>query len=188
MKKSIALVALFLASQLISQAQTIKKNSVYVELLGNGIVYSINYDRLITLNKHLKLAPRVGFEYLPQKKTYVPTYGQFHIPIEVNLLWAKRAQSKNFVEAGFGLSLFSMADKYDFSSVNGTEATGYPLSYRMARIGLFRAGFRHQKPEGGLMYRVGIMARISQDDFSDSKVSDDLFYRLWPGLSLGYSF
>jgi hypothetical protein len=81
-----------------------------------------------------------------------------------------------------------MADKYDFSSVNGTEATGYPLSYRMARIGLFRAGFRHQKPEGGLMYRVGIMARISQDDFSDSKVSDDLFYRLWPGLSLGYSF
>jgi hypothetical protein len=38
------------------------------------------------------------------------------------------------------------------------------------------------------MYRVGIMARISQDDFSDSKVSDDLFYRLWPGLSLGYSF
>ena len=187
MKKSIALVALFLASQLISHAQTIKKNSVYVEVFGNGFVYSVNYDRIIPLSDQLKLAPRVGFEYLAQKKTYSPIYGQFHIPVELNLLWAKRAQSKNFVETGLGLTLLSTPTVYDFSSVNGAEPTGYPLSFRMARIGLFRAGFRHQKPEGGLMYRVGVLARVSKDDFAPYS-TQPLFDRIWPSLSLGYSF
>src|SRR5210317_469142 len=37
----------------------IRKNSVYLELLGNGVVYSLNYERIFTDNK-VKPFVRIG--------------------------------------------------------------------------------------------------------------------------------
>lgn len=38
----------------------LRKNAVYFELLGNGAIYSINYDRIIPLKKDLQLVLRFG--------------------------------------------------------------------------------------------------------------------------------
>lgn len=162
----------------------IKKNSLYFELLGNGVAYSINYDRIIPISDQLKLAPRVGFEFLPRKNEYDQKYGKISIPLELNLLWRKQKESKNFVEAGLGLSLFSLIKGYNLNQFNERTDT----QYQMAKITTIRLGYRHQKPQGGLMYRAGILARLTQDDFSRSRVGDDLFFVLWPGFSIGYAF
>jgi hypothetical protein len=106
MKKSIAITAIIIASQLIGHAQTIKKNSVYVELGGNGFIYSVNYDRIIPLSDQLKLAPRIGIEYLPQEHNQ--NYNKINIPLELNILWSKQKTSKNFLESGLGLNLFGI--------------------------------------------------------------------------------
>ncbi len=38
----------------------IRKNSIYLEILGNGALYSFNYDRIIPLKQNLLLVLRVG--------------------------------------------------------------------------------------------------------------------------------
>lgn len=164
-------------------AQT-KKNSAFVELGGNGVAYSVNYDRIIPISTKLKLAPRVGFEYIPRNKENFQIYGNWSFPLEVNILYGKKEDSKNFLETGFGLSLFNLVEGYK------QDANGKVLDtdVKMAKVTVLRLGFRHQKPSGGLMYRAGILARLTQHEFSKTRVGDDLFYKLWPGFSVGYSF
>ncbi|MBC6109722.1 hypothetical protein ACFOG5_21260 [Pedobacter fastidiosus] len=165
-----------------------KKNSIYIEALGNAIVYSVNYDRIIPISNHLKLAPRVGFEFLPRtkrnNKTFGEKYGNWSFPLELNLLWGKDQGSKNLFEGGIGLGFFSMIKGYTLDQNEEISTT----HYQMAKISTLRLGYRHQKPEGGLMYRAGLLIRLSQDDFSKSRVGDDLFYVLWPAFSVGYTF
>lgn len=162
-------------------AQTTKKNSVYVDLLGNGIVYSINYDRIIKLSNQFKIAPRLGITYWPQNES--SRYSGYIIPFEVNALWAKRVESKNFAEAGLGLSLIGMKDYYGYDPVKGNLWRN-----KFARVTTVRLGFRHQKPTGGFMYRAGLLVPIAQDQFSMERVGDDIFLRIYAGLSLGYTF
>jgi hypothetical protein len=165
-------------------AQKIKQNSVFVEALGNAVGYSVNYDRIIPLSEKIKLAPRVGFEYIPRKLEEYPRYGKWSFPLELNMLYGKNSKSKNFFESGLGLTLFNLVENYERDE-NGKIVD---TKVKMAKVTMLRLGFRHQKPEGGLMYRIGVMGRLSQDKFSYSRVSDDLFYKLWPGFSIGYSF
>ncbi len=157
-----------------------KKNSIYLELGGNAFLYSVNYDRLITLSNHIKIAPRVGFTYRPTG--VYSRYDDFIIPLEINTLWAKRKEIKSFVEVGFGLSLFAMKD--DYIDINNN----YIESVKLARVSILRLGFRYQKPTGGFMYRAGVLIPVTQDEFSTSRVGDDIFFRLYAGFSLGYTF
>lgn len=167
----------------ISSAQ--KKNSVYVELGGNAVFYSFNYDRIIQLSEKLKIAPRVGFMYLPLSDIKSnKTFGDFNIPLELNLLFAKNSESKNFGEFGVGLNLISMKNGYTIGPADEVVRN----NSRLARVTTLRAGFRHQKPQGGLMYRIGLLVPILQDEFSEKRVGDDIFYRLYGGLSLGWTF
>ncbi|WP_316827860.1 hypothetical protein [Pedobacter miscanthi] len=174
---SIILLATFLASV----AQT-KSNNIYLEGLGNAVVYSINYDRLFHISNELTIAPRVGFEYIPRRD--VDAYGRYTFPTEINFLYNKNKNNPNHIEAGAGLTFFSLFDNYQYSVTN--EIVG--KNYKLAKISTLRLGFRHQKNEGGLMYRAGILVRLTQDDFSRSRVGGDLFYRIWPGFSIGYTF
>lgn len=163
-------------------SQSLKKNSIYLEAGGNAIVYSVNYDRIIPLSTKLKLAPRIGFEYFPHSTR--SAYNDFVIPLEANILFGKTEISKNFAEAGVGLTLVGMKDYY---LDNGELATKNTKN-KFARITLMRLGFRHQKPIGGLMYRAGLLVPIDQYVFSKGIVGDDIFSRLYAGLSLGYAF
>jgi hypothetical protein len=40
--------------------ERIRKNSLYFEILGNGVIYSINYDRIIPLKNKMAMFLRVG--------------------------------------------------------------------------------------------------------------------------------
>lgn len=171
-------------SSAFAQNLPIKKNSIYLELGGNSVFYSVNYDRLIKLTNQIKLAPRVGLMYWPINniKDNVD-YSNLRIPLELNALWAKTPKSKSFAEIGIGLSLIGMYGGYKL------HFTGEVNRFtKFARVSTFRLGFRHQKPTGGFMYRAGLVVPVTQDQFSSSRVGDDLFLRLYAGFSLGYTF
>lgn len=108
-------------------------------------------------------------------------HNNISIPIEVNLLWAKRTESKNFAEAGIGLSLIGLK-KYKTSNLERVSTNGF------GQVLTARLGFRHQKPTGGFMYRAGLLIKIKQDERSLAAISDDYFIKLYPGFSLGYTF
>jgi hypothetical protein len=182
MKKTIIfLLCLFAAHAIFAQN---KKNAVYLEAGGNTIFYSTNYDRIIPLTPKLKIAPRVGFMYLPMEKIYDYTvFDNIRIPLELNFLWSRNPDAKNFVEGGLGLNLFQVKNAVGYQDLK----TLYGRS-SFSGVTTLRLGFRHQKPEGGLMYRAGVLIPVYRDESSKSRMGDDIFYVVWAGLSLGYTF
>lgn len=42
------------------ETKSLRKNSIYFEILGNAAVWSINYDRIIPINNELELFFRIG--------------------------------------------------------------------------------------------------------------------------------
>src|SRR3954471_23163374 len=69
-------------------------NSVYAELGGNGLVGSVNYERLIPVSDNLNVAARIGGFYLPDGKK---NYG-YMFPAELSLVLGRNARK---FEAGF---------------------------------------------------------------------------------------
>lgn len=178
-KKLITLLLITTASTEVN-AQKFANNTIYLEAGGNAhTFYSVNYDYLFKLSEQFKLAPRVGFSYIPMKSFKLNTdYGNIRIPLEVNALWANKADAKNFAELGLGLSLIQ---------IKAYEGSRQNYQIKHAKITTLRAGFRHQKPSGGLMYRLGILAPITQDEFSKKRFVE-IFNKIMPGASMGYSF
>lgn len=78
-----------LGPRIIKSVYEIRKNAVYVEIGGKGILVSVNYDRLLPLTDRsgIILGCTIGF------------LGDF-VP-EINYLYGK---SKNFIEIGLGYS------------------------------------------------------------------------------------
>lgn len=159
-----------------------KYNSVYVEAGGNTIFYSINYDRVFRLSAQLKIAPRIGFMYLPMTKIYNRSrFGDIRIPAEVNLLWSKTPFSKNFIEGGIGLNFFQRRER-----TTSLESDNEDYRRPFGKVSTLRLGYRRQKPTGGLMYRTGLLIPLHQD--ATFRAGDDVFYRIWAGFSIGYTF
>jgi len=177
---------LFMVQHLVAQDTLIRRNSIYFELGGNALLYSINYDRTFRLNDNLKLAPRVGFMYLPpDRSSDFKIFPQMtNIPLELNLLLGKSTGSSTFAEVGFGLNYISYSDGY-----TSRENDARPEEHIVKGVvTTARLGFRHQKPAGGIMYRLGMLVPLSRDRRSMVYTGDDIFPTLWGGFSLGYAF
>jgi hypothetical protein len=134
------------------------RNVVYAEAGGNAILLSVNYERFLTHN----LAVRVG----------VNTYGLagqedesplFIAPVMLTIV---SGRSSSHAELGLG-ARFANRDL-------GTS------SHRMGLEGVYATGtlgYRFQRPEGGLVARVG---------FTPIIMADAVFPFI--GLSFGYAF
>jgi len=100
-----------------------RKNSVYFELLGNGVIYSINYDRLIPLEKGLNLIVRFGGnEYHGVTNSQL----SFNFIGSAGLLFGKRV---HFFETSFGYTHFLREPDRLF-----TLAAGYRLQGRKGLV------------------------------------------------------
>lgn len=155
-----------------SWAQEGKKasNSIYLELLGNGAVYSLNYDRMFSNS----VSGRIGLmsvsvdeDTLNVNKNDVT--GQeakvslTMLPIMINYL--KGGNHK--LEIGGGVILvFVSADIKEVGSVEGSGV-----------VGTATLGYRYQPGAGGFNFRIGFTPIFGQGGFFP-----------WAGLSLGYSF
>lgn len=84
-------------------------------------------------------------------------------------------------ETGVGLNLIGVKDY-------STSTTWAQHKQRFARITTLRAGIRFQRPTGGWMYRFGILIPVLQDNFSKKQVGDDIYYKIYGGVSAGYAF
>jgi len=88
-------------SKSILLTETIRKNSLYLEILGNGAVYSFNYDRLFPIKKTMALVLRVGGNEYHGSQTDEKSYNFLG---SIGLISGK---SRHFVEPGLGYTYFS---------------------------------------------------------------------------------
>lgn len=162
--KFVLVLLYFFTLSNIGKAQDImrSKNNIFLELGGNGGLFSINYERALNTN----LNGRVGFgnwtsSFLGGKETKITT-----IPVMLNHLVGKR---KSFFEIGGGF-LFGNKNENNISS----------LIFDLTAF----LGYRYQAPGDGILFRIGMTPFLSLD--SKANYPDKAF--ISGGFSIGYHF
>jgi hypothetical protein len=159
-----ACIAPTLAAQSVSDKSSIDqptaKNAFYVELGGNGIFYSVNFDRLLTP----RVAARAGLMFMRAEDEVSNSVEVAVAPVVVSYLFG---EGSSHFEAGLGVGLATASiDDVDFGgdSDRGVYGTGV-------------LGYRYQPKTGGVVFRAGLTPLFTTNDFTP-----------WIGLSFGYAF
>lgn len=114
------------------------KNNIQLELFGSGILYSVNYERvLLNKNKH-KTVSDVGISRVPMNH-----FDGICFPVSVNHLFSFQY---HHVELGLGMTpYFAFGGNYD----------GWGNFYSM------RIGYRYQKPHRKFIFRAAVIPIVS---------------------------
>ncbi len=156
-----------------------QKNTVYLEVLGNAPLYSINFDRILSKQNKRATAGRVGLMVYPASDYFLLSF-----PLEMNILFG---QGKGYFELGSGFTPFY----HRWLSRSFTNANGniVDFSSRDAWFGgvSLRVGYRRQKPEGGFFYRLGFTPMLFFSVDENVEVEENGILP-WGGLSIGYTF
>jgi hypothetical protein len=152
----------------IAQNESVKRNSVSLEIGGTGFLYSFNYDRVLLINDNIRFTANIGTWYIPTVENYLD-FNIIGLTAGASTLFGK---NKHFAEFGINFSYFYMRDFED----NIYNTILQPI----------RLGYRYQKDQGGLFLRASIMPIISV--FQNKDV--DIFFPVTPHISasIGYSF
>src|SRR5688572_22101544 len=140
MKQFLLFCLFFLAFFWKGQAQTVVKdsvgikrpaqNAVYLELLGNAVIASVNYERLVYLPDNAPmLALRAGVLPMATRENTNTRYLHLFVPFEVTLIPSKKNISPEF---GAGITLMNTYTK------NKLEANYFELGV----LPMVRAGLR----------------------------------------------
>ncbi|MBI1805064.1 MAG: hypothetical protein HY033_08900 [Ignavibacteriae bacterium] len=144
------------------------RSAIYVELLGQGLLYSVNYDYRIT--DHLSL--RAGFSTWTIPSIFGLVDGEISFtgfPIMLNYL---TGEGSSHLELGAGIipANASVTGREIFfgSDVSGSETL---------ILGTATIGYRLQPRDGGFLFRVGLVPLLGSGGLKFST-----------GLSLGAAF
>jgi hypothetical protein len=141
-------------------------NALYIELLGPGLLYSLDYDRTFG-----PVAARVGIEYWSLSASggsgsSSATFLSF--PVTVSYLGI--GSLKHIFEIGAGAEITYFGGS---ASVLGASSSGSAVT----AWGTILAGYRYQPPDGGFFLRAGISPLIGSG-----------FFLPWPYVGLGATF
>jgi hypothetical protein len=164
----LAVVAMLLPGQTFAQSREEARNAVYLELLGSGGLFSLNYEREIADG----VLARAGFgswassSFWSDAETTVTT-----VPLTVALV---RGRGRHRLELGGGMTVGRRTrDTFDGSSGNFVSWTGL-------------VGYRYEKPNRGFLFRAGATPFYGFGA-EDVAYPERGFFPSF-GISLGYSF
>jgi len=166
--KYILFVFLLVAFQLVdAQSSDVKKNSVNFELAGSGLLYSVNYDRLLVIDNKMRFSSTIGAWYIPLIEQVSEFEYMIGTTIGVNTLFGTQT---HFAELGLNISYMNMKD---------TESSFYHTLYLPIRL-----GYRYQKDDGGLFFRASFLpiVAIIQD------VDAEFLYPITPHFAIGVGY
>ena len=192
MKKLLTIAAIIgglntMVAQGNSSELDIARNSIFAEAFGQGFCWSVNYDRLLNVDRKVKNSYSIGVVYVPKSVGFGDgTY--YGIPFSYNWLFGKK---NHHLELGVGVTSL-IVDPYWAHNV-----TSY-YTYMTPKI-----GYRYQRSQGGLFFRATATSMIDLLNVSVYKYDDltvrhfstlndvaGLGYAIfpWPGMSIGYTF
>lgn len=144
------------------------KNAIYLELLGSGLFYSINYDRILWEKSNVAMSARIGASYIPVSEFW--DFNTFGFPIECSFLKGRR----NYLE--IGSSVLIQQNFYGGTSSKSLIAFG-------------RIGYRYQKKNGGTMFRIALTPFVAIIYDDENRLQEGFLPVLpWVGISIGRSF
>ena len=160
----LSLITISAVPQQIKDNSQQNKNSFQIELGGHGLVYSINYERILFNAQHFKTAAQIGFSYYP------PSTGvrDIWMPVCINELYSL---GNHHIEGGVGYVVIREAIR---------DAENNPDEWFWSGVFTGRIGYRYQKPEGHLVLRAGFTPFMEHGTAHEFHPSG--------GVAVGYSF
>jgi len=168
MKQILLVIGLCYGSFCMAQNEEIAKNTLYLEMGGNGFLYSLNYDRILHAAKEdLLIGARIGLggsfplSFEPDDDIVLQTRG---IPLEVYTLVG--ARNSKF-DVGIGIY-----PNYVYK----------PRNDEAFKVDFFaNIGYRYQRPSGGFFFKTGFVMQ----HFSMYGINS---FAPWLKLGFGYTF
>ena len=155
--------------------QSISKNTLFAEVWGNSIFYSINYDRILINQEKWKFTGRLGFGYYYVRDR---KYSVLSFPSEFTFLIGR---SKHFFETGLGVS--------DYVETSSREYYYFPDDKALHSVYLFcRFGYRYQRPQGGFFLKAGLTPLVALTDAARYPFNYSEFFGVFGGVGIGYTF
>ncbi len=151
-----------------SQPKTyLNRHTAYAGFTSMGAFYSLNYDRIFSQRKKLFNSYNIG---LSVTKNYIA------LPIGINFF-----TGKNSHHAEFSFTAVPYIEAYQnvFSGNNLSDKKIYLIP---------AVGYRYQKPQGGIFFKVNVAPIIYLDPPSDNfwKMNGKIYLGMCGGL--GYTF
>lgn len=139
------------------------RNSIFLEILGNGLLYSINYDHKIFDH----LSARIGGMYLGvSERNTDQSVSLLLVPVMANYLVGSGSSR---LEIGAGLTFGSAGGNIDTAGGDFDEGGFAAFTSTI--------GYRLQPTDGGFLFRIGFTPVFTANGFLP-----------WAGLSLGGTF
>ncbi len=134
------------------------RNAVSLELLGKGVLYSVNYSRFIAD----MFAINAGLSYFSLSST-----SYWIVPLTASFLYGN---DNHFFDLEAGID--SVVTSYRYNYEHGRNKTFLNSSV----VPVVGAGYRYWPSNGGFHFRAMV----------DVLIGDSV--AVWPGLSFGYAF
>lgn len=171
------------ASALQSPPDQLARNTIYVEGLGPGLLWSINYERIVTED----LGVRIGFGYLSMgasastsEATVSASSSMIFIPMTASYLGIR--SGKHALELGAGVTIISVGGSVSGFGVNASASGIVP-------VGDLIVGYRVHPVDGaGFNFRIGMGALVGTGLGFSATDPTAIGALPWPYLSLGGSF
>jgi hypothetical protein len=148
------------------------RNANYIELLGNGGLYSINFDHIFLYKDKFKISGRVGASVFPVGYHVEQSY-----VIETDFIFFK---NPHHLEVGPGLTL---QRKYNPVC---SDTTGATYAWENIWFGMLRIGYRFQKQEDGFFFRFGLTPIFYRKYNCATDIPPSNWF--WLGAAVGVSF
>ncbi len=173
------------AAQSDSDSQPRSKKNFYIEGGGNALIFSVNYDARFQKRTD-GFGYRIGIGGFTSLDLNSGGRSLLAVPVQINYLAGKGA---HFFEAGLGAT-YSTDGFWENESIQKKT----PI------LGTITFGYRYQPVSSGLLIRVGMTPffgvkkniEYHYDQATgiswSTLVSDPLFWPLYGGLSVGYTF
>ncbi len=145
----------------------------YIEVLGNGGLYSLNWDEIVLYREKFKISGRIGASVMPNERILEQSY-----VIENNYIFGS---NPHHFEIGPGLTL---QRKYNAVC---SDTSMYP-KYKMESVwfGMFRLGYRFQQQEDGFFFRFGLTPIFYRKYDCATDIPPSNWF--WLGLAIGMSY
>ncbi len=152
-------------------AQSVSKNAVYAEILGAGVLYSVNYERFISDD----FTVRIGISSFSIRYNDGKGHSNFLIVPLVANYQVGHGNSK--LEIGAGIDYVS-DNAFSLGDITRTQVESKQSSAGVIIIGSL--GYRYQPSDGGMHFRIFVTPFLSPYSSGYSAI--------WFGSSIGVCF
>jgi hypothetical protein len=139
-------------------------NAIYIELLGAGFLYSINYERTFG-----DFAARAGFGYWSISADSDTGVSFLAVPLTLSFIGV--GSKRHMLELGAGATIYHLGGRSSswYFDSSGSDTVVVPMGF---------VGYRLQPPDGGFFLRTGLNGLV---------FSGEGFF-VWPYVGLGGTF